>query len=110
MCGRHYRCCPELLARKKLVERRGRQVLRHLNALWTAGAISAVKADARFQPIGRLQDRAWEAMRVEAQRQQDAGFFARSPRRKAGEEVSARNPLADRFEDQFQRLKRGQNG
>jgi len=62
----------------------------------------------RWQRCFSVYIRAWSELKANAQRLQDAGFFAPRPRarRRPAQELPNSSPLAGRFEDKFQRLKR----
>lgn len=109
MCGRHMRCDGGLLERFRTVKRRASRLITLLNRRHAAGTMSPVMCEHIWKRMdGRLGE-AWGAIKAEAQRQQDAGFFAPRPRGRsklASSDRSKPSPLASRFEDQFQRLKR----
>lgn len=111
ICGRHYKCAPEL--KRLLLE--SRRLWFKLVRLGDAharrsGGLVPVKVVKAMRTCMRRHDRRWAALKAEAQRQQDAGFFAPKPRRRKSATCAKTqtSPLAGRFEDQFQRLKRAQ--
>lgn len=121
MCGRHFRCDAVLLGRMRRTRRRYQRFNRQFEAidrlLRRPQELSAPRHRSlkqRHLKLARICNKlwhrdqaAWEEIRVEAQRQQDAGFFAPKPRsRRKPAETALPDPLSSRFEDQFRRLKR----
>lgn len=114
MCSRHYRCAPELTARYKRVRAVERRICRLLNKRWAKGTISADAAEAIYQRIHRRSEAIWTAIKAEAQRLQDMGYWTRPKgSRRRGKAPPSKNEgekLNTGFEAAFQRLKRGVSG
>lgn len=125
MCGRHFKCDADLLRRLRSCRRRCRWIERRLARIDRAvRARSGQMLDKEIEDFKRLAEikralwrrdyELWGAIKAEAQRQQDAGFFVRRrPRRKPSASLldppgpSAGERLAmNRFEAEFHRLKR----
>lgn len=115
MCGRHYRCDLRLVEHFKSLKARFRKIGGRLNKIHARGGASVEWLEQRWQRAWRPVGDAWAALKAEAQRQQDAGFFAPKPRRRKvlqstfdAEPHPHSTRIASKFEDQFQRMKRAQ--
>jgi hypothetical protein len=113
MCGKHFRCDLELLGRIRRIKRRLTKIERKFKRL-CARAITEddiIRYEHVLDTLAAMHNTVFDEIRREAQRQQDAGFFAPKPRRRgAVRDERTTDPLAARFDDQFQRLKRAQVG
>ncbi len=106
LCGKHYRCNAELHAAFKKAQQHFRKIARLLNRRWHAGTILEAVAESIWNRAEGRKNAAWDALKAEAQRLQDAGFFARRCPTGVPQVSDKKDRHADKFEDQFQRLKR----
>lgn len=127
MCAKHWRAAGAALPEIKRYYMRCRRLYRNLRKRYPWMWDPKTRAEYRAlgpQTLGHQAEkratklitfvwnrmRRWDGLlRAEAQRQQDAGFFDRGRRRPAKrppQDPSNTSPLAGRFEDQFQRLKK----
>ncbi len=111
LCGKHFRCDPDLLAKC----RRHRKRVRRVERLFTRLARKATSA--QIARMDRIWDRLvvedntyFQGIRLRAQAMQDAGYWARRRSRRV-----FRKPASDEggkmnmgFEREFQRLKQTQ--
>lgn len=111
MCAKHYRCDRVAVDRYKRLRAQVRKW--HRICMKHAGP-STVGERIRFERMERIWGRwvrlclaQWATIKAEAQRLQDAGYWAPRPsvRRNRTTEPRERK-AADRFEAEFQRLKR----
>lgn len=110
MCGKHFRVDPELVRRLRRVRQLwGKADRKGYRAFQDGNIPMAATMSALMDRLAAADREIWTSIKDEAQRQQDAGFFAPKPRsRRKTVEAAPTDRLAAGFEDQFQRLKKAQ--
>lgn len=109
MCGKHFRCDLDLLAQIRRIKRRVNKFERRYMRDCRRGITEdkMMHYEHLIDTLYAMHNTVFEDIRREAQRQQDAGFFAPKTRRRKHDRPLADKPskIGTAFDREFQRLK-----